>query len=82
MIINLSKQFHFSRNDNEYEGMYIFKNNKSENFNKDVCLELEFSVNGNEPKVYQINKPTAILFQSNEDIEEMIAKEVVAFSAS
>jgi hypothetical protein len=30
--------------------------------------------------VYRVNKPTAVLFQSNDVIEEMIADEVMAFS--
>jgi hypothetical protein len=80
MIINLSKRFQFSRDENEYSGRYIFTNNKSENGKSDVCLELNFSVNEKEEKMYRVNKPTAILFHSNEVIEEMIADEVVAFS--
>jgi hypothetical protein len=62
--------------------MYIFKKNKSEEGNKDVCLEMTVSVNEREEKVYEVNKPTAVLFQSNDLIEEMIADEVVAFSAA
>jgi hypothetical protein len=80
MIINLSKRFHFSRNENEYQGKYIFTNNKSVDGQSDVCLQLNVSVNEKEEKMYRVNKPTAILFHSNEVIEEMIADEVVAFS--
>jgi hypothetical protein len=82
MIINLSKPFHFSREENNYKGMYIFKNNKTQDGHTDVCLELKVSVNEKEEKEYKVNKPTAILFQSNDVIEEMIADEVVAFSAT
>jgi hypothetical protein len=82
MIMNLSKLFHFRRNQNEYKGMYVFKSNKSEDGNNDVCLVLNVSVNEKEEKVYEINKPTAVLFQSNDAIEEMVADEVVAFSAT
>ena len=82
MIINLSKQFHFNRDHNQYDGVYIFKNNKSQDGHTDVCLELKVSVNGEEEKAYRLTKPTAILFQSNEVIEEMIAEEVVAFSGN
>jgi hypothetical protein len=82
MIINLSKLFHFRREDNDYKGMYVFKNNKSEDGHNDICLVVTVSVNEKEEREYQINKPTATLFQSNDIIEEMIADEVVAFSAA
>ena len=80
MIINLSKHFDFSRDEKEYKGRYIFTNRKSEGGYNDVCLELTVSVNEQEEKVYRVSKPTAVLFQSNEVIEEMIADEVVAVS--
>jgi len=80
MIINLLKRFYFSRDDNEYRGMYVFTNNKSEEGRSDVCLEMTVSVNEKEEKVYRVIKPTAVLFQSNDVIEEMVADEVVAFS--
>jgi hypothetical protein len=80
MIINLSKQFYFNRDENEYKGMYVFTNSKSEEGHSDVCLELTVSVNEQEAKVYRVNKPTAVLFQSNDMIEEMVADEVMAFS--
>jgi hypothetical protein len=82
MIINLSKRFNFSRDEKEYKGMYVFTNNKSEGGHSNVCLEMTVSVNEQEEKVYRVNKPTAVLFQSNDVIEEMIADEVVAFSLS
>jgi hypothetical protein len=82
MIINLSKHFSFSRNENEYKGMYVFTNHKNEKGHSDVCLELTVCVNEQEEKVYRLNKPTAVLFQSNDAIEEMVADEVVAFSFS
>ena len=80
MVINLSKRFYFSRDENEYKGMYVFTNNKSEEGRSDVCLEMTVSVNEKEEKVYRVIKPTAVLFQSNDVIEEMVADEVVAFS--
>jgi hypothetical protein len=80
MIINLLKEFHFSRDENEYRGMYVFKSNKGEEGLIDVCLELKVSVNEKEEKLYRVHKPTAVLFQSNDAIEEMIADEVVSFS--
>jgi hypothetical protein len=82
MIINLSKSFHFSRGKNDYKCMYIFKNNKREDGNNGLSLELTVSVNEKEEKKYEVNKPTAVLFQSNDTIEEMVADEVVAFSAT
>lgn len=81
MIINLSKPFHFRRDANEYSGVYMFKNHKSTD-GTDICLELKFSINEEEEKLYQINKPTAVLFQANDVIEDMIADEVVAFSTA
>ena len=79
--MNLSKPFHFRRDQNEYKGLYLFKSNKNQADNNGVCLVLNVSVNEKEEKVYEINKPGATLFQSNEVIEEMIADEVVAFSS-
>jgi len=60
--------------------IYVFTNNKSEEGHSDVCLEMTVSVNEQEEKVHRVNKPAAVLFQSNDVIEEMIADEVVAFS--
>ena len=80
MMLNLPKRFHFRRDQKEYEIGYIFRSNKMQNGNHDVCLVLNISVDKSEAKVYEINKPTATLFQSNDDIEEMIADEAVAFA--
>jgi hypothetical protein len=80
MIINLSKPFNFRRDEDEYRCTYIFQNNKDQNGNNNVCLVLKVSVNEKEEKEYQVNKPTSVLFQSNDVIEEMVADEVVAFS--
>ena len=59
--------------------MYIFKSNKGEDGTNDVRLVLNVSANEKEEKVYEVNKPTSVLFQSNDLIEEMIADEVVEF---
>lgn len=80
MILDLSKQFRFRRNENEYEIGYIFKSHKKQDGNRDVCLEINVSVNGSKQKMYEVSKPTFTLFQSNDAIEEMIADEAVAFS--
>ena len=82
MIINLSKPFHFRRDENKYIGEYIFKSHKNENGRTDVCLELKVSINEEEEKLYLVIKPTEVLFQSNEVIEKMIEDEVIAFSAA
>jgi hypothetical protein len=80
MMLNLQKRFHFRRNQKDYDIGYIFRSNKTQNGNHDLCLVLNISVNKSEEKVFEIHKPTATLFQSNEDIEKMIADEAVAFS--
>ncbi len=80
MIINLSKHFYFNRDEKEYKCKYVFTNIKSGDGHNDLRLELTVSVNDQEEKVYQVNKPTAVLFQSNDRIEEMVADEAVAFS--
>jgi hypothetical protein len=80
MIMNLSKPFHFRRDQNEYRGKYLFRKNKSRDGISDVCLVLNVSVNEKEEKVYEINKSTTTLYQPNEVIEEMIADEVVGFT--
>lgn len=82
MILNLSKFFHFSRDSNEYKCSYVFKSNKDGAGTTDVRLVLNVSVNEKEEKLYELNKPTTVLFQSNDMIEKMIADEVIAFSIS
>jgi len=80
MMLNLQKRFHFRRGQRDYDIGYIFRSNKTQSDNHDICLVLNISIDKSEEKVYEINKPTATLFQSNDDIEEMIADEAVAFS--
>jgi hypothetical protein len=80
MMLDLQKRFHFRRDHRDYDIGYIFRSNKTQSGNHDVCLVLNISVNKSEEKVFEINKPTATLFQSNDDIEKMIADEAVAFS--
>lgn len=80
MILNLQKRFHFRRDQRDYDIGYIFRSNKTQSGNHNVCLVLNISVDKGEEKVFEINKLTATLFQSNDDIEKMIADEVVALS--
>jgi hypothetical protein len=82
MIMNLSKPFHFRRDQNEYMGNYLFRRNKNEDGNNDVCLELHVSVNEKEEKLYEVNKSMATLFWPNELIEEMVADEVIKFCST
>ena len=80
MMLNLQKHFYFRRDQRDYDIGYIFRGNKTKNGSHDVCLVLNISIDKSEEKVFEINKPTATLFQSNDDIEKMIADEAVAFS--
>jgi len=81
MIIDLSGPFILAAMSMNTRACMFSQNNKSKG-HSDVCLEMAVSVNEQEEKVYRVNKPTAVLFQSNEVIEEIVADEVVAFSFS
>jgi hypothetical protein len=81
MIMNLSKSFHFHRNQNEYRGNYLFRRNANQDGDLGLCLVLNVSVNDREAILYEVNKSTATLFLSNELIEEMVADEVVGFTS-
>ena len=80
MMLNLQKSFHFRRDQRDYDIGYIFRSNKTQSGNHDVSVVLNISVDKSEERVFEINKPTATLFLSNDDIEKMIADEAVAFS--
>ena len=77
MIINLSRSFHFQKDEKEYNVDYIFKNVAGMN---DLSLVLDVSVNTEEKTTHMLNKPTSTLYLSNESIEKMIAEEIVSFS--
>ena len=81
MIMNLSKSFHFHREQNEYKGNYLFRKNSNQDGDNGVCLVLNVSVNDKEENVYEVNKSTATLFWPNELIEELVADEVVGFTS-
>ena len=81
MILNLSKSFHFQKDQNEYNVDYIFKNEISTgSITPGISLVLDVSVNEKQKTTYKLNKPTATLYQSNEDIEKMIRQEIISFS--
>jgi len=82
MIMNLTKSFHFHRDQNEYRGNYLFRRNKNEDGDNGVCLVLNVSVNEKEEKVFEVNKSTATLFWPNELIEELVADEVIGFTTT
>lgn len=77
MIINLSRSFHFQKDQKEYEVDYIFKNEVGLN---SLSLVLDVSVNAEKKITHTLNKPTSTLYQSNELIEKMIADEIVSIS--
>ena len=77
MIINLSRSFHFQKDQKEYEVDYIFKNEVGLN---SLSLVLDISVNAEKKITHTLNKPTSTLYQSNETIEKMIADEIVSIS--
>lgn len=77
MIINLSRSFHFQKDQKEYEVDYIFKNEVGLN---SLSLVLDISVNAEKKITHTLNKPTSTLYQSNELIEKMIADEIVSIS--
>jgi len=81
MIMNLSKSFHFHRDQNEYRGKYLFRKNTNKDGDNCVCLVLNVSVNEKEEKVYEVDKSTATLFLTNELIEELVADEVIGFTS-
>ena len=80
MMLNLSRNFHFERNDQQYNVEYIFTNEQSKNdVPNTICLILNVSVNKGKKKKHQISKPMNTLYQANEIIEKMIAEEAVLF---
>ncbi len=77
MIVNLSKNFKFNRDEKLYEIDYLFANKTEANPAPGLCLNLNITVNGAEKKTYQVNKPTSILYLSNEAIEKIIEEDSV-----
>ena len=78
MIVNLQKNFSFNKDAELYEVDYLFSNKIKGDPITGLFLTLNISVNGSEKKEYKIDKPTATLYLSNEDIEKMIREEMVS----
>ena len=78
MLLNLSKEFSFSRESEKYHVDYLFTRN--EESGKDICLVMEVSKNSEAKKLHKVSKPTSTLYLSNEVIEHMIEEESVACS--
>jgi len=77
MITNLSRSFHFERDQNNYNVDYIFRNEAAAG---SISMQLDVSVNDEKKLTRKINKPTATLYQSNEAIEKMIVDEIISFA--
>jgi hypothetical protein len=77
MILNLSKNFSFKRNEELYEVDYLFTDHKEPKTLTGLCLALNISINGSEKKHYEVSKPTSILYLSNAEIEKIIAEDSI-----
>ena len=78
MIVNLSKNFKFNRDEKLYDIDYLFSNKTGVNPVPGIFLNLNISVDGADKKSYQVSKPTSILYLSNEEIEKIIAEDSIA----
>jgi len=78
MIVNLSKNFKFNRDEKLYEIDYLFSNKTGVNPVPGIFLNLNISIDGADKKTYQVSKPTSILYLSNEEIEKIIAEDSIA----
>jgi hypothetical protein len=77
MILNLSKNFSFKRNEELYEVDYLFTNHEESKTLTGLCLALNISINGSDKKHYEMTKPTSILYLSNAEIEKIIAEDSI-----
>jgi hypothetical protein len=77
MIVNLSKNFSFKRNEELYEVDYLFTNHNESKTLTGLCLTLKISINGSDKKHYEMTKPTSILYLSNAEIEKIIAEDSI-----
>jgi hypothetical protein len=78
MIVNLSKNFSFRRNEELYEVDYLFTNHNESKTLIGLCLTLKISINGSDKKHYEMTKPTSILYLSNAEIEKIIEEDSFA----
>lgn len=80
MLLNLSRSFHFDRDQKEYDVDYLFTKEKpAKGESEGIILQLNISMNNEKKRPHHINKSTATLYQSNEEIEKMIEEETVSF---
>lgn len=80
MLLNLSKTFHFDRDQKNYAVNYIFTKELIKDAPAtDICLALEMSVNDEKKRFHKINKSSSTLYQSNEAIEKMIKEDTLSF---
>ncbi|MFL5742545.1 MAG: hypothetical protein ACJ75B_20140 [Flavisolibacter sp.] len=81
MLLNLSRSFHFQRNQRSYHIQYIFTNESLEGSKSgDVCLALRVGVDSLEDKTFKLNQPKSTLYLSNEAIEKLIEDAAVSCS--
>ena len=78
MIVNLQKNFSFSEDAEIYDVDYLFTNKIKGDPVTGLFLTLGVSLNGAEKKIYKLDKPTSVLYLSNEAIEKMIREEMVS----
>ena len=77
MLLNLSKGFDFSREDESYHVDYRFTREKQAPplNGEDLFMILKVSVNHAAQKEFKILKPSSLLYKSNEEIESVIRAE-------
>jgi hypothetical protein len=80
MLLNLSKSFHFDRDQKEYHIHYIFTKEFLEGSNaSDICLEVSVAVGNSKIRSKKLSKPISTLRLSNEEIEKIIEEEAISF---
>lgn len=83
MVINLHKNFCFNRLKDVYQVDYVFEREPIENATicyGEVCLIITFSKNGGDKITHKTNKSSAMLSQSNENIEQLIEAKILSYN--
>jgi hypothetical protein len=79
MLLNLSRSFHFDRDQKEYHIDYMFTREAVEGATEnDICLVLEVAIGYSKRKTHKVSKPISTLHLSNQDIEKMIEEETAS----